>query len=234
MKEYSGKNIKNVAVLGHTGAGKSEVLESMLFNTKVTDRFGKAVDGNSIIDYDSEEIKRGMTVYSSIVPIEWKDYKINFIDTPGFMDFAGEQVAALAVCDAVMIVVSAKDGIQPGTMKAYRQAVSKNLPVFFFVTRVDEENADYQKVVTELEKRCKASPLVLPIIENGKAVGTVNVITEKAHINGKEVDIPEQFAATVEMGHHDLCEAVSMTDDELTEKLLAKFKERQEAINKGD
>ena len=114
MKEYSGKNIKNVAVLGHTGAGKSEVLESMLFNTKVTDRFGKAVDGNSIIDYDSEEIKRGMTVYSSIVPIEWKDYKINFIDTPGFMDFAGEQVAALAVCDAVMIVVSAKDGIQPG------------------------------------------------------------------------------------------------------------------------
>ena len=143
MKEYSGKNIKNVAVLGHTEAGKSEVLESMLFNTKVTDRFGKAVDGNSIIDYDSEEIKRGMTVYSSIVPIEWKDYKINFIDTPGFMDFAGEQVAELAVCDAVMIVVSAKDGIQPGTMKAYRQAVSNNLPVFFFVTRVDEENADY-------------------------------------------------------------------------------------------
>ena len=233
MKEYSGKNIKNVAVLGHTGAGKSEVLESMLFNTKVTDRFGKAVDGNSIIDYDSEEIKRGMTVYSSIVPIEWKDYKINFIDTPGFMDFAGEQVAALAVCDAVMIVVSAKDGIQPGTMKAYRQAVSKNLPVFFFVTRVDEENADYQKVVTELEKRCKASPLVLPIIENGKAVGTVNVITEKAHINGKEVDIPEQFAATVEMGHHDLCEAVAMTDDELTEKFLMEEPFTEEEMIKG-
>ena len=233
MKEYAGNFIKNVVVMGHTGAGKTEVLESILFNNKITDRFGKAVDGNSIIDYDSEEVKRGMSVYATLVPVEWKDYKINFIDTPGYMDFAGEQVAALSVADSALIVVSAKDGVQPGTMKAYRQAVAKNLPVIFFVTRVDEDNADYAKVVAELERRCKASPLVLPIIEGGKATGTVNIITEKAHINNAEVDIPAAFKDQAETGHYELCEAVAMTDDELTEKFLMEEPFTDEEMIKG-
>ena len=233
MKEYAGNFIKNVVVMGHTGAGKTEVLESILFNNKITDRFGKAVDGNSIIDYDPEEVKRGMSVYATLVPVEWKDYKINFIDTPGYMDFAGEQVAALSVADSALIVVSAKDGVQPGTMKAYRQAVAKNLPVIFFVTRVDEDNADYAKVVAELERRCKASPLVLPIIEGGKATGTVNIITEKAHINNAEVDIPAAFKDQAETGHYELCEAVAMTDDELTEKFLMEEPFTDEEMIKG-
>jgi len=220
MKVYTTDFIRNVAVLGHTGAGKSEVLESILYNNKITDRFGKAVDGNSIIDYDAEEIKRGMTVYSSLVPIEWKDYKVNFIDTPGYVDFAGEQVAALAVADSVVIVVSAKEGVQSGTMKAYRQALAKNLPVIFFVTRVDEEHADFVKTVAELERRCKAVPLVFPIMDGGKATGVVNIITRKATINGKDAEIPANFVDQVETGHFELCEAVAMTDDALTEKFL--------------
>lgn len=220
MKVYTTDFIRNVAVLGHTGAGKSEVLESILYNNKITDRFGKAVDGNSIIDYDAEEIKRGMTVYSSLVPIEWKDYKVNFIDTPGYVDFAGEQVAALAVADSVVIVVSAKEGVQSGTMKAYRQALAKNLPVIFFVTRVDEEHADFVKTVAELERRCKAVPLVFPIMDGGKATGVVNIITRKATINGKDAEIPVNFVDQVETGHFELCEAVAMTDDALTEKFL--------------
>ncbi|MGI6510253.1 MAG: elongation factor G [Erysipelotrichaceae bacterium] len=220
MKEYKTDFIRNVAVLGHTGAGKSEVLESILYNNKITDRFGKAVDGNSIIDYDAEEIRRGMSVYSSVVPIEWKDYKINFMDTPGYVDFAGEQIAALSVADAVVIVVSARNGVESGTMKAYRQAVAKNLPVIFFVTRVDEEHAEYTKVVAELERRCKAVPLVLPIMENGKATGVVNIITRKAKVNGKDVEVPANFVDQVESGHFELCEAVAMTDDALTEKFL--------------
>lgn len=220
MKEYKTDFIRNVAVLGHTGAGKSEVLESILYNNKITDRFGKAVDGNSIIDYDAEEIRRGMSVYSSVVPIEWKDYKINFIDTPGYVDFAGEQVAALSVADAVVIVVSARNGVESGTMKAYRQALAKNLPVIFFVTRVDEEHAEYTKVVAELERRCKAVPLVLPIMENGKATGVVNIITRKATVNGKDAEVPANFVDQVENGHFELCEAVAMTDDALTEKFL--------------
>jgi elongation factor G len=161
-----------------------------------------------------------MSVYSSVVPIEWKDYKINFMDTPGYVDFAGEQIAALSVADAVVIVVSARNGVESGTMKAYRQAVAKNLPVIFFVTRVDEEHAEYTKVVAELERRCKAVPLVLPIMENGKATGVVNIITRKAKVNGKDVEVPANFVDQVESGHFELCEAVAMTDDALTEKFL--------------
>lgn len=221
MKEYETKSIKNIVVLGHTGAGKTEILEAVLFNTKVTERFGKAVDGNSIIDSDSEEVKRGMSVYSHVVPVEWKNQKLNFLDTPGYLDFAGEQTAAMAVADNALIVVNAKDGIQSGTMKAYQRALAQELPIMFFVTRVDEEHADYAKVVEELEKRCKAVPLTLPIMESGKAVGVVNVISKKAYIGGKESEVPAALQAQVDAGHDVLCEAIAMTTDELTEKYFS-------------
>ncbi len=221
MKDYETKNIKNIAVLGHTGAGKTEVLESILFNNKVTDRFGKAVDGTSIIDSDSEEVKRGMSVYTHVVPVEWRNQKINFLDTPGYLDFAGEQTAAMSVADNALIVVSAKDGVQSGTMKAYHQALAQELPIMFFITRVDEENADYAKVVEELERRCKAVPLTLPIIEGGKATGVVNIITKKAYIGGKESDIPASLQGQVDSGYDVLCEAIAMTTDELTEKYFS-------------
>ena len=233
MKDYETKNIKSVVVLGHTGAGKTEVLESVLFNTKVTDRFGKAVDGTSIIDSDAEEQKRGMSVYTHVVPVEWAGQKINFLDTPGYLDFAGEQTAALAVADNALIVVSAKDGVQSGTMKAYHATTNRNMPVMFFVTRVDEDNADYAKVVSDLERRCKAVPLTLPIMENGKAVGVVNIITKKAFIGGKEAEVPAALAGQVEDGYAVLCEAIAMTDDELTEKFLMEEPFTDEEIIKG-
>lgn len=233
MKDYETKNIKSVVVLGHTGAGKTEVLESVLYNNKVTDRFGKAVDGTSIIDSDSEEVKRGMSVYSHVVPVEWRNQKINFLDTPGYLDFAGEQAAAMAVADNALIVVSAKDGVQSGTMKAYRAAESKHLPLMFFITRVDEENADYAKVVADLEKRCKAVPLTLPIMENGKATGVVNIITKKAYINGKEAEIPASLQGQVDDGHAVLCEAIAMTDDALMEKFFMEEPFTDEEIIQG-
>ncbi|MBQ4253475.1 MAG: elongation factor G [Erysipelotrichaceae bacterium] len=233
MKEYAGIDVRNVCLTGHTGAGKTEVLESILFNQKITERFGKAVDGNSIIDSDPEEVKRGMSVYTSLVPVEWKNKKINFMDAPGYLDFAGEQAAAMAVCENVVIVVNAKDGVQSGTMKAYRQAVAAGKPVIFFVTRVDEENANFENVVAELERRCKAAPLVLPVIEGGKAVGTVNIITKKAVIGGKEAEIPADFADQVEARYAELCEAIAMTDDELTEKFLMEEPFTEEEMLKG-
>ncbi len=233
MKEYAGIDVRNVCLTGHTGAGKTEVLESILFNQKITERFGKAVDGNSIIDSDPEEVKRGMSVYTSLVPVEWKNKKINFMDAPGYLDFAGEQAAAMAVCENVVIVVNAKDGVQSGTMKAYRQAVAAGKPVIFFVTRVDEENANFENVVAELERRCKAAPLVLPVIEGGKAVGTVNIITKKAVIGGKEAEIPADFADQVEGRYAELCEAIAMTDDELTEKFLMEEPFTEEEMLKG-
>ncbi|MBQ1826363.1 MAG: GTP-binding protein, partial [Erysipelotrichaceae bacterium] len=233
MKEYAGIDVRNVCLTGHTGAGKTEVLESILFNQKITERFGKAVDGNSIIDSDPEEVKRGMSVYTSLVPVEWKNKKINFMDAPGYLDFAGEQAAAMAVCENVVIVVNAKDGVQSGTMKAYRQAVAAGKPVIFFVTRVDEENANFENVVAELERRCKAAPLVLPVIEGGKAVGTVNIITKKAVIGGKEAEIPADFTDQVEARYAELCEAIAMTDDELTEKFLMEEPFTEEEMLKG-
>ncbi len=234
MKEYTSENIRNVAVLGHTGAGKTELLESMLFNTKVTDRFGKAVDGNSIIDSDVEEVKRGMSVYTHVVPVEWKNTKVNFIDTPGYMDFSGEEVAALSVADAVVIVVNAKEGVQAGTMRAYRQATEKKLPIFFFVTRVDEENADYTKVLAELESRCKAAPLSIPVMEGNKILGTANVITETAYdAASNEMTMPASLQSEVEEQHMVLSEAIAMTDDELTEKFLMEEPFTEEELKKG-
>ena len=233
MKDYESKDIKNVVILGHTGSGKTEVLESILFNNKVTDRFGKAVDGNSIIDSDSEEVKRGMSVYSHIVPVEWKGKKINFLDTPGYLDFSGEQTAALAVADNALIVVSAKDGVQPGTMKAYHAAVNRNLPVIFFITRVDEENADYEKVLNDLVNKCKAVPLTLPILEGGKATGYVDIINKHAKVNGNETDIPAGLTDQVETGYAELVEAIAMTDDELTEKYLMEEPFTDEEIAQG-
>ena len=233
MKDYESKNIKNVTVLGHAGAGKTEVLESILFNNKITDRFGKAVDGNSIIDSDGEEVKRGMSVYTHVVPVEWKNQKINFLDTPGYLDFAGEQAAALAVADNALIVVSAKDGVQSGTTKSYQAAQARELPVMFFVTRVDEDNADYAKVVDELERRFKAVPLTLPIMEGGKCTGIVNVVTKKAYIGGKEAEIPAGLQDQVEAGYEVLCEAIAMTTDELTEKYFSGEPFTKEEISEG-
>ncbi|MBQ7223002.1 MAG: elongation factor G [Erysipelotrichaceae bacterium] len=218
MKEYESQNIINVAVCGHSGAGKSELLESVLYYNKITDRFGKAVDGNSIIDSDSEEVRRGMSIYTHLVPVEWKGQKINFLDTPGYLDFAGEKQAALSVADNVVVVVSAKDGVQSGTMKAYHEAVNKDLPLFFFITRVDEDNASYEKVVADLERRCKAVPLTLPVMEGNKAKGIVNVITKKAYINGAEAAVPAHLASQVDAAYDILVEAIAMTDDELTMK----------------
>ena len=118
MRDYLAHEVRYVTVLGHSGAGKTAVLEAMLHFTKATDRFGKTSEGSSIIDYDPEEVRRGLSVYTSIVPIEWKDTKINFIDTPGYLDFVGEMESGCAAGDNILIVVGAKEGVQSGTQRA--------------------------------------------------------------------------------------------------------------------
>ena len=127
MRDYLAHEVRNVTVLGHSGAGKTAVLEAMLHFTKATDRFGKTSEGSSIIDYDPEEVRRGLSVYTSIVPIEWKDTKINFIDTPGYLDFVGEMESGCAAGDNILIVVGAKEGVQSGTQRAWEVAMEKKL-----------------------------------------------------------------------------------------------------------
>ena len=136
MRDYLAHEVRNVSVLGHSGAGKTAVLEAMLYFTNASDRFGKTSEGSSLIDYDAEEIRRGISVYTSLVPIEWKENKINFIDTPGYLDFIGEQEAGLAVGDNALIVVGAKDGVQSGTIKAWEAAQAHKLPTIFFINKV--------------------------------------------------------------------------------------------------
>ena len=126
MRDYLSHEVRNVVVLGHTGVGKTALMESMLYYTKASDRFGVTSEGSSLIDYDAEEIRRGLSVYTSIVPIEWKDCKINFLDTPGYIDFIRGEEEGSAVGDSALIVVDAKDVAQPGTQRAWENAQKHN------------------------------------------------------------------------------------------------------------
>lgn len=227
MRDYLAHEVRNVTVLGHSGAGKTAVLEAMLHFTKATDRFGKTSEGSSIIDYDAEEIRRGLSVYTSIVPIEWKETKINFIDTPGYLDFVGEMESGSAAGDNVLIVVGAKDGVQPGTQRAWEIATEKGLPTIFFVNKVDEEHASFDKAYKGLREAFGKSviPFEVPILDGEEVIGSVNILRDKAwYFKGdkadrtKSYDVPEDMKDIVAAYKDQIAEAVAMGDDELMEK----------------
>ena len=137
MKEYLSKDIRNIVLLGHSGAGKTALVESALFHTKAIDRMGKTTDGTSAMDFDQEEAKRGLSVFTAIAPIEFKNTKINFLDTPGYLDYEGEKVSGAAVADLAVVVVSAKEGIESGTESAIKLCKKNGLPVVFFINKID-------------------------------------------------------------------------------------------------
>ena len=157
MKDYLSKDIRNVTLLGHSGSGKTALVESALFATKAIDRMGKTVDGTAAMDYDPEEAKRGLSVFTAIAPIEWKNTKINFVDTPGYLDYEGEKVAGAAVADLALVVVSGKDGIESGTESAVKLARKNGTPIVFFINKVDDENADVNKVIGDLQAKYGSS-----------------------------------------------------------------------------
>ncbi|MGN1342971.1 MAG: elongation factor G [Traorella sp.] len=230
MRDYLAHEVRNVTVLGHSGAGKTAVLEAMLHYTKATDRFGKTSEGSSIIDYDTEEIKRGTSVYTSIVPIEWKDTKINFIDTPGYLDFVGEMESGCAAGDNILIVVGAKDGVQSGTQRAWEVAMEKKLPTIFFVNKVDEEHASFDKAYQGLRDAFGKSviPFEVPIMEGDEVIGSVNILRDKAwYFKGDKADreksyeVPENMKGIVAEYKDQISEAIAMGDDELMEKYFS-------------
>lgn len=229
MRDYLAHEVRNIAVLGHSGVGKTAILESMLYFTKASDRFGHTSDGNSLIDYDSEEIRRGISIYTSLVPIEWKDCKINFLDTPGYVDFVGEKEAALAVADNALIVVGAKEGVQGGTIKAWEEAQAKKLPTIFFINKTDEEHASFDNAYASLRDSFGKTviPFEVPIVEGDEVVGSVNIIREKAwYYKGpkantdKAESVPEHMQDMVLEYKNQIAEAVAMGDDELMEKFF--------------
>ena len=227
MKDYLANEVRNVVVLGHSGAGKSSVIEACLYFTKAIERYGKNNDGTTALNYDPEEGKRGTSVYCHIAPVEWKDKKINFIDTPGYMDYAGEEATGLMMGDNASIVVNAKEGIEAGTERAWREAVSKQkIPTIFFINKMDVENANFDTVYTSIRDKFGKSviPFEVPIIENGVVVGSVNILRRKAWYysdRNTAKEVPSALIGEVERYYNEIAEAIAMTDDELMEKFFS-------------
>ncbi len=227
MKDYTAGKLRNVCLMSHGGAGKTTLAEAMLFNTGVLDRFGKVNDGNTTMDYDPEEIKRKISISTSIAPCEWKDHKINIIDTPGYFDFVGEVKQGIRVSDSAVILVAAKGGVAVGTEKSWAYAKEQGIPRMFFVSKMDEENANFHEVLDQLKDTFGNSviPFQLPILEGDKFVGYVDVINMKAKKFDKDklvdADIPADMSDTLEELKEALNEAIAETSEELMEKYFS-------------
>ena len=218
MKEYSAKDIRNVVLLGHSGSGKTALVESALFQTKAIDRMGKTTDGTAAMDFDPEEAKRGVSVYTAIGPVEWKNVKINFIDTPGYLDYEGEKVSGAAASDLAVVVVSAKDGIESGTENAVKLCKKNEIPVVFFINKIDDENADFEKTLNELRDKFGSSvvPFEIPVMEGHKMTGSNKVLADPFN------------------SHYDqITEAIASADDALMEKFFEGEAFTPEEIAKG-
>ena len=229
MKAYKTEQIRNVVLLGHGGAGKTTVVEALAKVTGVLSRMGKVDDGNTISDYDKEEQKRKFSISTSVVPIEYKgengDIKINLLDTPGYFDFCGEVEEALSVADAAIIVINCKSGIEPGTRKAWEYCDKYELPRVIFVTDMDDDEASFRELVIKLSMEFgrKVSPIQIPIREDRKFVGYVNVVKMKGRrftteSNYEECPIPDYVEKQLETARNALMEAVAETSDEMMEK----------------
>lgn len=225
MNVYTTDRIRNVVLLGHGGSGKTSLLEAMAYLSGATTRMGRIEDGNTISDFDKEEIKRHFSIQTTLVPVIWEDIKINILDTPGYRDFIGEVEEAVSAADAAIIVVSGKNGIEAGTKKAWEMCEKYKLPRMFFVTEMDIDNASFRQVVQDLQEMYgkKIAPFHLPIRENEKFVGYVNVVGRNANRwNEKgeavECQIPDYSVENLNLYRDVLMESVAETSEEFLER----------------
>ena len=205
MAKIETKNIRNLALLGHGGSGKTSLAEAMLYITGETDRLGNVTAGNTVCDYDPEETARKFSISASVAPMMWKDIRINVIDTPGYLDFNGEVQQALRVADSAIIVVDGKAGIEVGTELAWDAAVAAKLPRAFFINKFDDNEARFARVLDSLHDTFgkNVCPLTIPMVKNGEVVGAIDLIEQTAHVfdnNGRHsVEIiPEESKEAVE------------------------------------
>jgi elongation factor G len=227
MKEYTTEFIRNVALVSHGGAGKTMLAEAFLHVTGATTRLGKVEDGTTISDYDDEEHRRKISIYTSVIPVEHKNYKINFLDAPGYTDFVGEMVSALSVADGAIILVDAVAGIEVGTELAWRYCDQFNLPRFFVINKMDRENADFQKTYDAIKEFVEAHgkrvvQVHIPIGEKHDFKGVVDVIGMKSYLgDGKTTaEIPAELKEAAEKAHFAMVEDAAEGEDELMEKYL--------------
>ena len=227
MKDYATEKIRNVCLMSHGGAGKTSLAEAMLFNTGVLDRLGKVVDGNTTTDYDPEEVKRKISISTAIAACEWKDIKINIIDTPGYFDFVGEVKQGLRVADGAIILASAKSGVSVGTEKSWEYAKERRLPKLIFINKMDEENANFFSVLDQLINTFGKGVVAfqIPILEAGKFVGFVDIIDKQAKRFEKdkliETAIPANLNDKITEIRDALNEVVAEADEALMEKYFA-------------
>ncbi|MDF9408003.1 MAG: Elongation factor G [Pelotomaculum sp. PtaB.Bin013] len=225
MKNYQTSQIRNVGVVAHGGAGKTSLVEAMLYNTGVLSRLGRVEDGTTTSDYHPEETAKQITIHTSLVPCEWNGVKINLLDTPGFSDFIGEVKGALRVADCAMFVISAVDGVEVQHEVIWDIADKYNLPKIIFVNKMDRENASFNKVLDDLKTKFKGNfaPIQIPNGSFDTFTGVVDIINQKAYTSdgkGKEAPVPGELAGEVDQFRELLIEAAAEGDDDLTMKYL--------------
>ena len=224
---YTVNAIRNVCLLGHSGSGKSALAESLLYMTGAIDRIGKNADGNTVCDYDPEEIRRHISISTSVVPLEYKNTKINLLDTPGGFDFSGAVMEALRAADAAILVCSAKDGITVGFEKAWKYCEERDMPRFIYISKVDEDNSDYNATFNALREKYgnKIAPVVVPIWDASKKVtGIIDVLNKRAYemknLKRVEISVPDDKVSVIEEFNDALKEAVAETDEELMDRFF--------------
>jgi elongation factor G len=225
MKQYNTAQIRNVGLFSHGGAGKTSLLEAMLFTSKAITRLGRVDEGNTVSDHDPDEIKRHISIQLTIAPIEWGDEKINMLDTPGYAEFSGEEVAGMRVVDTVLLLVDASAGVEVGTEQAWRMADERGLPRVLVINKLDRENADYKNAFHSIQdvlgKKC--APLQLSIGAQTSFQGVIDLLHQKAYLyesgtSGKfnEAPIPDEWLKDAQDGREWLVERICETDDDLT------------------
>ena len=224
MNAYTSEQLRNVVLLGHSGAGKTMLGEAMLFASGVTNRLGRVEDGNTVSDYDPEEHARTYSISLSMLPVEWAGQRLNIIDTPGYADFIGEVVSGLAAADSALIAVDASAGIEAGAELAWSQAEARGLPRFIAVTRMDREHANFEQVLDELRDRfgVKVVPLAIPIGTAATFEGIVHLASGDARMGADATpgEAPADLADAIEAAREQLIESIAETDDELLELYL--------------
>ncbi len=237
MKEYATENIRNVALTGHGGTGKTSLSEAMLFNAKAINRLGRVDDGNTTSDFDPDEVRRNFSVNLSVLPCEWQDNKLNILDAPGYADFVGEVKCGVRAADAVVIVVCGASGVQVGTEYAWAYADEQNLPRLVFINRMERENADFHQTLSQLQElygqKCVA--FQLPLGAQADFSGVVDLLTMKAYVGekGEAQEVPEELLEQAASLREKLVEAAAEIDDALITKYLEGEELSEDELRQG-
>jgi elongation factor G len=224
VQQYETEQIRNIVFLGHSGCGKTSLAEAMIFNTGATSRLGKVDEGTTVSDYEPEEIKRKISINLSLIPCEWKNTKLNIIDTPGYPDFVAEVKAGLGVCEGAVIVVCASSGVEVGTEQVWEYTRKAEIPSFIFINKMDRENANFNNACKDIQAKLgrHCLPIQLPIGSQKDFKGVVDLISKKGFSGNpsKEIEVPPDIASEVDSYRENLIETIVEVDDDLISRYL--------------